>query len=159
MAIAVNGLFFAALHLGNPGAGFLPIADIAVCGLAFSLAKWYTGSIWTCFGIHTMWNFTQNFIFGLPNSGLVSEASIFHLDAVNGISNLIYSYEFGVEGALPAVFIDLLLAGVILWLAHKNGRMGELLESKESRAAAAANVSASELAEKYDDTPVVEFEK
>ena len=80
-----------------------------------------------------MWNFTQNFIFGLPNSGLVSEASVFHLDAATGISNWIYSYEFGVEGGVPAIFIDVLLMVVILILAKRDGRLGELLESRESR--------------------------
>jgi hypothetical protein len=80
-----------------------------------------------------MWNFTQNFLFGLPNSGLVSEASVFHLDAATGISNWIYSYEFGVEGGVPAVFIDLVLIAVILWCAKRDGRLGELKESKESR--------------------------
>ena len=133
VAVVINGVLFGLLHSFNPGVTVLAIADIAVCGIAYSLLRWYSGSIWTCFGIHTMWNFTQNFLFGLPNSGLVSEASVFHLDAATGISNLIYSYEFGVEGALPAVFIDLLLAVVILILAKRDGRLGELLESKESR--------------------------
>ena len=126
VAIAVNGLFFAALHLANPGAAVLPIADIAVCGLAFSFAKWYTKSIWFPMGIHTAWNFTQNFLFGLPNSGLVSEASVFTLDAASAKSNLIYDAAFGVEGAVPAVAADAILGIVCLILAAKNGRLREL---------------------------------
>jgi hypothetical protein len=58
---------------------------------------------------------------------------VFHLDAATGISNWIYSYEFGVEGGVPAVFIDLLLMVVILILAKRDGRLGELKESRESR--------------------------
>ena len=126
VAIIVNGLFFAALHLGNPGAGVLPIADIAVCGLAFSVAKWYTKSIWFPMGIHTAWNFTQNFLFGLPNSGLVSETSVFTLDAASAKSNLIYDAAFGVEGAIPAVAADAILGIICLALAAKNGRLREL---------------------------------
>lgn len=133
VAVLVNGVLFGLLHSFNPGVTILAIIDITVCGIAYSLLRWYTGSIWVCMGIHTMWNFTQNLIFGLPNSGLVSEASIFHLDAANAVSNWIYSYEFGVEGAWPAIFIDALLAVVILVLAKKSGRLGELRESRESR--------------------------
>ena len=133
VAIVVNGALFGMMHLANPGISALALADLIICGLSYSMLRWYSGSIWTCFGIHTMWNFTQNFLFGLPNSGLVSEASVFHLDAAAGISNWIYSYEFGVEGGAPAVFIDLLLVVVILLLAKKDGRLGELLESRESR--------------------------
>lgn len=131
VAIVVNGLFFAGMHVFNEGASFLPIFDIAICGLSFSLAKWYTGSIWFPMGIHTAWNFTQNFLFGLPNSGLVSECSVFALDAANARTNLIYSASFGVEGAIPAVVADLILGLACLILAAKNGRLKELTMKKE----------------------------
>ena len=130
VAIAVNGLFFAALHLANPGASFLPIFDIAICGLSFSLAKWYTGSIWFPMGIHTAWNFTQNILFGLPNSGLVPEASVFSLDAANAQDSLVYNVAFGVEGAIPAVLADAVLGAVCLILAAKQGRLGELMQKQ-----------------------------
>ena len=164
VAIVVNGVVFGLLHSFNDGITALAMADLIICGLAYSLLRWYSGSIWTCFGIHTMWNFTQNFLFGLPNSGLVSEASIFHLDAANAVSNWVYSYEFGVEGAVPAVFIDLLLIAVIMVMATKKGRLGELLESRESRGeepvlqakqAPAANAGA----KADEDSLVVEFEE
>jgi len=131
VAILVNGLFFAALHLLNPGVSALPIIDIAICGLSFSIAKWYTNSIWFVMGIHTAWNFTQNFLFGLPNSGLVSEASIFTLDAATARDSLVYNVGFGVEGAFPAVMADLLLGVICLILAARKRRLGELLEKKD----------------------------
>ena len=153
VAIVVNGTVFGLLHSANPGITALAMADLIICGLAYSLLRWYSGSIWTCFGIHTMWNFTQNLLFGLPNSGLVSEASVFHLDAATGVSNLIYSYEFGVEGAVPAVFIDLLLIVVIMALAKRDGRLGELLESRESKGEMPVQKK------KADDNLIVEFEE
>lgn len=149
VAVLINGVLFGLMHCFNDGVTPLAIADIAICGIAYSLLRWYSGNIWICFGVHTMWNFTQNFLFGLPNSGLVSEASVLHLDAVNGISNMFYSYEFGVEGAWPAVFIDALLAVVVLWLGWRDGRLGELLESRESRGEVAVKAP--------KEAPVVEF--
>jgi len=133
VAIAVNGVIFGLLHSFNDGISALAMADLIICGLSFSLLRWYSGSIWTCMGIHTMWNYTQNLIFGLPNSGLVSETSIFHMDAVNATSNLIYSYEFGVEGAVPALLMDFLLGAICLYLGWKAGRLGELLEVKDKK--------------------------
>lgn len=129
VAILVNGVFFAALHLMNPGVTVLPIVDIALCGLSFSIAKWYTGSIWFPMGIHTAWNFTQNLIFGLPNSGLVSEASVFGLDAASARDSAVYNVAFGVEGAIPAVIADCLLGVICLILAAKKGRLGELTQT------------------------------
>ena len=130
VSIAVNGVLFGLLHCFNPGVTVLSIVSITVCGLSYSILRWYTGNIWIAMGIHTGWNFTQNFLFGLPNSGLVSEASIFHLDAATGVSNLIYDFGFGVEGALPAIFIDALVGIICLLLAKKNGRLEELKQSR-----------------------------
>ncbi|MBQ3280954.1 MAG: CPBP family intramembrane metalloprotease [Eubacterium sp.] len=134
VAVLANGLLFGLLHSFNDGAGVLPIAGIVVCGISYSLVKWYTGSIWIVMGMHTMWNFTQNFLFGLPNSGLVSEVSVLHLDAASGDRNLIYDYVFGVEGALPALIVDALLGVIVLILAKRSGRLGELFMSYEKAA-------------------------
>ena len=131
VAIIVNGVIFGLLHSWNDGITPLAMADLIICGLSFSLLRWYSGSIWTCMGIHTMWNYTQNLIFGLPNGGLVSETSIFHMDAINASSNWVYSYEFGVEGAIPALFMDFLLGAICLYLGYRAGRLPELLERKD----------------------------
>lgn len=131
VAILANSVVFGLLHIFNDGVTALAIVSIIICGIGYSLLRWYTGSIWTAFGIHTMWNFTQNFIFGLPNSGLVSEVSMFRLDAATAIDSLMYDHEFGVEAAWPALFIDGLIAIVIIVLACRNGRIRELTFSKE----------------------------
>lgn len=131
ISIAVNGLLFGLLHTRNPSVTVLSITGIVVGGFSYSLLRWYAGSIWIAMGIHTGWNFTQNFLFGLPNSGLVSEFSLFHLGAANGTTNLIYDYGFGVEGALPALFMDALVGIICLILAKRDGRLGELLVSKD----------------------------
>ena len=131
VAIAVNGVFFGLLHLFNPGVTFLSILNIILIGMVFSLIRWYTGSIWAAIGWHTMWNFTQNFIFGLPNSGVVSEFSLYHMESQNAESNLIYDYDFGVEGAIILTLISTLFIVVILLLAKRKGRLGELRMSYE----------------------------
>jgi hypothetical protein len=117
----------------NQGVSVLAIADITLCGISYSLARWYSGSIWLPMGMHTMWNFTQNFLFGLPNSGLVSEVSVLHLDAANGVTNLFYDYAFGVESTITGVVVDLALGVVILIMAKKSGRLGELMLSYEKK--------------------------
>lgn len=147
VAVVVNGIFFGLLHAFNDGVTVLAVISIIVCGMSYSLVRWYSGSIWLVMGIHTMWNFTQNFLFGLPNSGLVSEVSVFRLDAVKGTSNLIYNYGFGVESAIPAILADCTLGIVVLLLAKKNGRLGELFMSHEKRAAIAEAAEAAEAAE------------
>lgn len=129
-SIMVNGVLFGMLHIFNDGADVLPIVGICITGISYSLLRWYSGNIWIAMGIHTGWNFTQNYLFGLPNSGLVSEVSVFHLDAATGNSSLIYDYVFGVEGGLPALFIDAMLGVICVYLGYRSGRLGELKMSR-----------------------------
>ncbi len=129
LAILMSSLIFGFGHMFNQGVSVFAILEIMVIGLAFAVTKWQSRSIWLIFGIHTGWNFTQNFLFGLPNSGVVSKASVFHLDAVNASSKLIYDATFGVEGAVPSIIVGLLLALISFALAHRAGRSGELRES------------------------------
>lgn len=135
VSVIANGLFFGFIHVFNDGANVIAITDIVICGISYSLVRWYTGSIWVVMGIHTMWNFTQNLLFGLPNSGLVSELSVFHLDAATGISSLFYDYAFGVESTVTAIVMDLALGAAVLILARREGRLGELMLSYEKKAA------------------------
>ncbi len=126
VSIFVNGALFGLMHIFNDGITVLSILALVICGVSYSLLRWYAGNIWIVMGVHTAWNFTQAFLFGLPNSGLVSEVSLFHLDASTGFSNLIYDFEFGVEGALPAIFSDLIIGVVVVILAVRSGRIKEL---------------------------------
>ena len=118
-AIIFSAFFFMALHLGNPGATFLAMADVAAIGFTYAICVCYGKSIWMTMGMHTAWNFTQNFIFGLPNSGLVSECSLLKLDAASASDSLFYSTGFGIEGSLPAFLIDALLGVIIFFICTR----------------------------------------
>lgn len=102
-AVLINSLFFAALHLLNPGITILSLTHIALVGLLCSLVVEYTGSMWFVMALHTAWNYTQNILLGLPNSGIVSPRSLLHLEAAT--DSILYSYEFGIEGGLPGVIL------------------------------------------------------
>ncbi len=113
-AILINSLVFAIEHMMNPGVSFLPLLEIFLTGIFFGLCVRYFDSLWLPFGIHTMWNYTQNIIFGLPNSGLVSTYSIFTLDAANARQSFAYGPSFGIEGTLLSTGLHI-LACLITW--------------------------------------------
>lgn len=119
-AIIVNSLFFGALHLFNDGVTVLAIADIVLFGFALSIAMYYLDSLWFCAAVHTAWNFTQNLIFGLPNSGIVSRSSLFHLEAAR--DSLFYNVGFGVESTVMAVLTECLLALTIVLRARRKAK-------------------------------------
>ena len=113
IAIVGNALFFSFLHLANSGVTVLSLTNIVVVGVFFSLIVYYTDSFWCASAVHFSWNFTQNIIFGLPNSGKTVPFSIFVLnsDAVDGFA---YNVGFGIEGTILANIV-LVLACVLIW--------------------------------------------
>lgn len=116
VAVAANALLFGVLHLANPGVTVISILSIVLIGIGLSLVMLWRESLWMAIAIHTMWNFTQSILFGLPNSGIVSEGSFLHLEAARG--SLLYDAAFGVEGALPAIIVELALC-LGLWIYAK----------------------------------------
>ena len=121
-AIVVNSAFFAALHLGNSGVGILAIIDIFVTGIFFSLMVYYLDSIWCAMAAHTAWNYTQNVILGLPNSGYVSPFSIYKLDAAAATNSFAYNVDFGLEGTILAITVQV-LGCVVLYLLFRGKKV------------------------------------
>ena len=122
IAIVGNASFFALLHLPNQGVTLLSVFNILVFGILFTLVVYYMDSVWCAMAIHTAWNYTQNIIFGLPNSGFVFPYSVFKLDTSNARYSFAYHVNFGIEGAVLANIV-LAVACVFLFLwGRKNGK-------------------------------------
>ncbi len=110
-----NSLFFSLLHLMNPGVSLMAIIHITLVGFFFSLMVYYFESLWMAMAAHSAWNYCQNMIFGLPNSGLVSRVSVFKLDAASARSSMAYNVEFGVEGTFVSIAVTLVgIAGLVI---------------------------------------------
>ncbi len=133
VAIIGNALFFGLLHLGNEGVGVVPIVNIVLIGLLFSLIIYYFDSSWCVFAIHTAWNFTQNILLGLPNSGIVVPYSVFKLSAANARITFFYDPYFGIEGSwLSCVVIAIVIIVVIKLAKKKNAKTENMwLETSE----------------------------
>ena len=121
VAVLGSSLFFAALHLGNPGVGVVAVLDLILSGLLFALMVYYMDSIWCAFAAHTAWNYTQNIIFGLPNSGLTVDFSIFKLNA-GATDGFFYNTAFGVEGSWFAVLVEAAVIVVIWQWGRRKGK-------------------------------------
>ena len=119
VAIILNSLLFTSMHLFNPGASVISMTAVLAAGLLFSLMVYYMDSVWCAMAAHTAWNFTQNLILGLPNSGIVSPVSVFKLDAATAKSSFAYSVEFGLEGSITAITVMIMTGIVIIVLYHK----------------------------------------
>lgn len=109
VAILFSSVVFMAMHMANPGFTVVAGSQIFLAGLIWALIVYYYDSVWVAFWFHAAWNYTQNIIFGLPNSGVVSEYSIFRLEAASARNGLFYNVNFGVEGSIGSSLILLVI--------------------------------------------------
>jgi membrane protease YdiL (CAAX protease family) len=114
-AIVVSSLTFAVLHSLNPAFGVLPLVNLVLFGLGAALYKLYLdgNQLWGVFAIHAVWNWLQQVVFGLPNSGLATSAdnTLFALTPNTALPDAFWGGGFGPEGTLAATVVLLALVG------------------------------------------------
>lgn len=149
VAILGNSILFSLLHIFNDGVTALALLNILLSGIMFSLLVYYFDSLWCAFAAHTAWNYTQNILFGLPNSGIRVPFSFFNLDEAAARDSFAYNVDFGVEGTVLAVVV-LALACLVIYLigSKKNMQPTDIwAEYDEAQAAKLAAIEAGELLE------------
>ena len=75
-AAVVLSCSFGAVHLGNPGEGWVGAAGVVAIGLIFAFALRRTGNLWLVVGWHASFDFGETFLYSVPNSGLVFEGHL-----------------------------------------------------------------------------------
>ena len=113
LAIIINSIFFAVLHLLNPGISILAFINLFLFGVLASLIVIKTNSIWMAAAVHSIWNFVQGNIYGISVSGMGPTPTIFKMNLTD---NTIWNGgSFGAEGGL-GVTIVLVIAIIIFGL-------------------------------------------
>lgn len=124
-AIIANAVIFASMHIMNlvkydvaPMYSIFAMLNILLVAVFLSVMVYYGGNVFFAFAFHSAWNYSQNFIFGLPNSGVPATESIFGL--VNeGRDSLLYSKSFGIEATLGAVIVLTSLTVITIIVGRK----------------------------------------
>ena len=118
-AVIGSSLAFALSHMLNTGITITAILSIFLDGVLLALLLELSGSLWACCAYHAAWNFTQNCIFGLPNSG--NAAVITMMEPTYTKESFFYDPVFGVEGAWSVVALH--VAAILIMLAiYKAGK-------------------------------------
>ncbi len=114
-AILYNPFLFALMHLGNSGLTPFSLLVIFMAGLSLTFMTIATDGIYFPIMAHTSWNYSQNILLGLPNSGVVAAGSLFTLQAAK--ESIWYSPAFGLEGGLAAVLVWPVFSTIMLVIA------------------------------------------
>ena len=125
LCAVINALVFSLLHLANPGISVIAILNIFLFGLFASILTLRRGSIWMAAGLHSMWNFAQGNLFGIPVSGMGEIASPLHAHmAEGGWQTLINGGVFGLEGGLAVTVVLAIACGGIALMPTKKSETG-----------------------------------
>lgn len=115
VAVILNALFFAALHLGNSGISPLAFVNLTLFGVFASVYFIKRGSIWGIGAIHSIWNFVQGNFYGIKVSGMETTCSVLESVSVEG-GDIINGGAFGLEGGLAVTIV--LVAGTLIMLTR-----------------------------------------
>ncbi len=69
-AIGLSALF-GAVHLANPGEEWKGALAAGLIGLFFCFSLRRTGSLWFAVGFHAAWDYSESFVYSVPDSGIV----------------------------------------------------------------------------------------
>jgi len=70
-AAALLAVLFGGLHLAvNAGENWLGSLSLVIVGLLLALTIKRTGNLWFAIGMHTAWDWSQSFLYGVPDSGI-----------------------------------------------------------------------------------------
>ena len=123
ITLLVNSIIFGFLHIFNDGMTVIAMISIIGFGILMSMYVYCYDDIWGAIGLHTSWNFTQNLIYGMPNSGFKPVYSLFEI--VSSKQSLTYNPIFGIEGTIFTVIIVFTTAYLIYWYSKRKESIEE----------------------------------
>ena len=112
VAVGINALLFAALHLLNTGISLLALLNLFLFGVFASFYLWKRGNIWGVAALHAAWNFTQGNLLGIDVSGNAFGPSLLHT-TLESDSSIWNGGAFGLEGGLAVTII--LALGILVF--------------------------------------------
>jgi membrane protease YdiL (CAAX protease family) len=115
-AAILTSVIFAALHLGHKNETAIGLAQVMVVGLVLAYSFRRSGGLWFACGFHAAWNFAQTFIYGVPDSGMVSPGALMRT-SLHG-AEWLTGGSAGPEGSLLALPALALLA-ILVHVAFK----------------------------------------
>lgn len=119
-AILISSFTFSVLHLFNSGFGLLAFVNLVLYGVFLAVYMLKTGNIWGVCAIHSVWNFSQGNLYGMPVSGMnILEISLFSSSLVEG-KEWLSGGAFGPEGGVITSAVSILAIVLTLLLGKRS---------------------------------------
>jgi membrane protease YdiL (CAAX protease family) len=110
-AALILSFIFGIGHSTNPGESPIGLLGAGLVGLVFCFSLYRTGSLWWAIGLHAAWDWSQSFLYGVADSGIMAEG---HLFATHPVGRPILSGGLtGPEGSIFAILMLAVITGII----------------------------------------------
>jgi len=128
LACALVAILFGVAHGANENFSPIGFAALVVTDFLLLGAFVLTRRLWLVWGIHAGWNFFQDGVFGLPNSGITSLPS-WITPEITG-PQWLTGGTIGLEASVPGVVLPLAATVLMFWLVL---RRSQAIPSRRSR--------------------------
>jgi hypothetical protein len=100
------------VHHTNAGESPIGLLSAGLVSIVFCLSLWRTGSLWWAIGFHAAWDWSESFLYGVSDSGVLIQNHLFN---THPDGRPIFSGGLtGPEGSVFVLLILALTAAVIL---------------------------------------------
>lgn len=119
-AAILLSIVFGAVHLSNPGEGWVGALSVFIFGIFSCFTLWRTGNLWFAIGLHAAANFAETFIFSVPDSGMLATGHLLNSN-IHG-QRWLTGGTIGPEGSVIsfALFVIYFLAFHWVYAGKKN---------------------------------------
>jgi CAAX protease family protein len=106
LATILFSIFFAVMHMFNPGANRASFLVTVFCSWLLSVAYLRTRALWVCWGWHFAWNASMCVLFGLPVSGITQFSPVIQSNTVGPV--WMTGGDYGPEASAVTAIVILL---------------------------------------------------
>jgi hypothetical protein len=121
-AVAISALLFGLIHLTSAGATLFGAAAVALqAGILLAAAYALTHRLWLALGLHTLWDFANDGVFGVGIAGQSGQSLHGVLQASLQGPSLFTGGTLGVEASIVSLVIILITGIFMLWKVRQRG--------------------------------------
>lgn len=113
-AAVLLSVLFGAVHLGNPGEGWVGALSVMLFGLFACFTLRRTGNLWFAIGLHAASDYAETFIYSVPDSGMLAKGHL--LNASFHGPRWLTGGSIGPEGSVIDFALFLLSFVIFAWL-------------------------------------------
>lgn len=116
-SIIITSALFTLGHALNPNMQVLPVVNLFIASVFFSVVYYYYGNLFIVGIGHGIWNFSQGYIFGAEVSGNSIPYSI--LKSIPSSNEIISGGGFGFEGSIVTTIVGIILILLFVYRIRK----------------------------------------